>query len=193
MKRHLFVGVMALAILMLTTATGHAYSSYVGTGIDCTMCHSSSPPAPPANNPPEADAGFDQTVAVGDTVSLDGSGSSDPDGDPLTYQWSLSSVPTGSSASLSAPANVNPSFVADVSGEYTVELVVNDGTDDSPSAVVTVTTENATPMAEINYNQPVLTGDTVKLDGSGSSDADGNPLAYQWSLASVPGGSYAAL
>jgi len=189
MRQRLFVSIIILGILTLTTATGHAYSD--GTlGTNCSMCHGSQRPA---NNPPEADAGLDQTVAIGDTVLLDGSGSSDADGDPLTYQWSLATVPTGSSASLSDPASVNPTFVADVSGEYIVELVVNDGTADSSLAVATIITENAPPAAVINVEQPVLTGDTVSLDGSGSSDADGNPLTYQWSLAAMPFESSASL
>ena len=65
------------------------------------------------NTQPVADAGPDQPVAVNDTVVLDGSGSSDTDGDALTYSWSLLSVPGGSGATLSDATAVNPTFVAD--------------------------------------------------------------------------------
>ena len=82
------------------------------------------------NIPPVADAGLDQTVDVGDTVTLDGSGSTDADSDPLTYSWVLS-VPGGSGAVLSDTAAVGPNFVPDVAGTYTATLIVNDGTDDS--------------------------------------------------------------
>src|SRR5262245_21792591 len=80
-----------------------------------------------ANTPPMANAGPDQTVKVGQTVTLDGSGSTDADGDPLSYQWSFVVRPTGSQATLSNSAVVHPTFVVDRPGTYTVQLVVNDG------------------------------------------------------------------
>lgn len=80
---------------------------------------------------PVAVAGTDRTVLEGDTVTLDGSSSSDMDGDSLTYLWSLQSVPTGSTAVLDDAASVTPSFVADLQGTYEVRLVVSDGHVDS--------------------------------------------------------------
>lgn len=92
---------------------------------------------PPVNNPPVANAGPDQAVTVGDVVQLDGSGSSDMDGDPLTYRWSLLSVPAGSGAALDNTTAVHPKFTADRSGSYVVQLIVNDGkVDSSPDTVV---------------------------------------------------------
>lgn len=89
---------------------------------------------------PTADAGADQTVATGATVQLDGSGSSDPENDPLTYSWTLS-APGGSTATLSDAAIVNPTFVADVDGQYVATLVVNDGTTDSAPDSVEIEAE----------------------------------------------------
>jgi len=94
------------------------------------------------SNPPVADAGLDQTALVGDTVLLDGSGSSDADGDPLTYSWSFSSRPVGSTASLSDSTVVNPTFVVDVVGAYDLQLIVNDGSVDSGPDTVTISTGN---------------------------------------------------
>jgi len=55
-----------------------------------------------------ADAGPDRTVSVGDTVKLDGSGSRDPNNDPLTFFWSFTSKPLDSTATLSDPEAVMP-------------------------------------------------------------------------------------
>jgi len=149
----------------------------------------------PGNTPPVANAGPDQTVQAGATVTLNGSGSSDADGNPLTYQWSFVGIPTGSTAKLSNPTAVMPTFVADVAGQYVVKLIVNDGKAMSPQDTVTVTTTggNTAPVANAGPDQSVQAGAVVTLNGSGSTDADQNPLTYDWSFVSVPTGSAAAL
>jgi hypothetical protein len=145
------------------------------------------------NSKPVANAGPDQTVFVGATVTLDGSKSSDADGDPLTYKWSFTSLPTGSTAVLSDPTAVNPTFHVDKPGVYVAQLIVNDGTLDSSPSTVTITTQNSKPVANAGQNQTVFVGDTVTLDGSGSTDADNDPLTYSWSFTSMPSGSAAKL
>jgi beta-lactam-binding protein with PASTA domain len=92
-----------------------------------------------ANHAPVANAGPDQTVYRTNQVQLDGSGSSDADNDPLTYQWSFSSKPTGSQAVISNPSAVRPSFVPDVAGTYVIQLIVNDGKVASVPDTVTIT------------------------------------------------------
>lgn len=108
------------------------------------------------NTPPVADAGPDQEVTVGTTVQLDGSGSRDPDGDPLNFMWEILAKPTGSVAALSNPRIARPTFVADKAGTYTVKLTVNDGRGGSDTAQVTITAVEAPPGR--------LKGD-VDLDG----------------------------
>jgi RHS repeat-associated protein len=146
-----------------------------------------------ANHTPVADAGRDQTVRVAENVQLDGTQSTDVDGDPLTYRWSFVSIPGGSQASLANATTVNPSFVADKPGTYTVQLVANDGQVDSAPATVVISTLNSAPVANAGPNQLVASGTTVQLDGSHSTDVDGDALSYHWSFISVPAGSQAQL
>jgi len=145
------------------------------------------------NTLPVADAGPDQQVSVSSLVLLDGNASFDGDKADLTYQWALSSKPLGSVATLTNPSTVNPSFVADLVGSYTFDLIVNDGSDDSLSDSVIITVSNTQPIADAGVDQNAFVGDSVLLDGSASADADDDNLAYFWSLISVPVGSNAVL
>jgi hypothetical protein len=147
----------------------------------------------PVNTPPVANAGPDQTVYVTETVTLDGSGSSDFDGNPLTFKWSILSKPAGSGAVLSDTTAVKPTFVVDKYGTYEVQLIVNDGTVDSAPDTVVISTLNSAPVADAGPPQTIHAGDPVYLDGSASSDVDGNPLTYLWSFVSQPAGSGAIL
>lgn len=91
------------------------------------------------NDSPVANAGTDQAARTNNIVTLDGSASSDVDGNALSYNWWFDSVPLHSRAVLSAATSAFPSFKADKAGTYTVKLVVNDGTVDSTPATVTIT------------------------------------------------------
>lgn len=96
---------------------------------------------PPPNRQPTANAGQDQTVKVGDTVQLNGSASSDPDGDPLSFRWRFTQRPTGSQASLSSSTTAQTTFVPDMAGQYIVELTVDDGRGGTDSDTVTITAQ----------------------------------------------------
>ena len=145
------------------------------------------------NSAPVSHAGADQAVLVDDAVQLDGSASSDADGDTLTFKWSFVSKPSGSIAGLSDIKAVKPTFDIDLTGSYTVQLIVNDGTVNAMPDTVTISTENSAPVSHAGADQAVLIDDTVQLDGSGSSDADGDTLTFNWSLVSQPSGSSAVL
>ena len=144
------------------------------------------------NVAPVANAGSDDSAFVGDTVTLDGSASNDADGDQITYSWSFSSKPANSNATLDDPTNITPSFVIDQPGSYTIDLVVNDGTENSEVDQVSISTINVPPVANAGSDQAVFVGNTVTLDGSQSFDADGDALIYRWSFTSIPEGSTAA-
>ena len=145
------------------------------------------------NSAPTANAGIDQNITTTAAVTLDGSASSDADGDTLAYSWALISTPIGSSASIIDQTLVAPMFTADLDGSYVAQLIVSDGVASSAPDTVTVVAEtfNSAPIASAGTNQNVVTGGVVALDGSGSSDADGDTLSYAWSFSSRPSGSLA--
>src|SRR3990172_7460822 len=145
------------------------------------------------NNPPVANAGLDQPKYVGDTVTLDGSGSSDADGNLLTYRWAFTTKPDAGRATLGDAAAVNPTFTVDKAGTYVVSLFVYDGTVNSETDTVTISTLNSAPVASAGSDQSAYVNNTVTLDGSGSSDVDGNLLTYSWAFTTKPDGSTTTL
>jgi len=147
------------------------------------------------NLAPVAKPGVNQSVVVGSKVSVDASASSDPNGDSITYRWSLLFKPVGSTATLSSATTASATFTADLAGTYLVGLTVNDGKVDSPVVVLTVTAAklNAVPVANAGTNQNVTASTLTTLDGTASTDADLDGLSYTWSLISKPSSSNAAL
>ena len=120
---------------------------------------SSSTPTPasvtptPTNTIPLANAGLDQSVSVGTTVTLDGSLSSDADGDALGYNWVLTGVPVGSNAILQNQTDSQPMFMVDIAGNYTVSLMVNDGTATSAEDDVLIVASNTNvDITNVNFS-----------------------------------------
>ena len=147
------------------------------------------------NLAPVAKPGVNQSVVTGTKVSVDASASSDPNGDSISYRWSLLFKPAGSTATLSSATTASATFTADLAGTYLVGLTVNDGKVDSPVVVLTVTAAklNAVPVANAGTNQNVTAATLTTLDGTASTDADLDGLSYTWSLISKPSNSNAAL
>ena len=167
-----------------TTASGHRYDS---------------PPA--INTAPTANAGSNQTIHAGTPVQLDGTGSFD-DNTPKTalqYNWSFLSVPDGSTAPLlNGNTTATPSFTPNATGDYVVQLIVTD--DGTPAlasapAYVTLSGFNQAPTAVITATPTTIpyTGQTVWVDGSGSTDPEHDPITYAWTVTARPLGSTAPL
>ena len=124
---------------------------------------------PEGGHIPQAKAGTDKSIIVDTSIILDGTASVDADGDSLTYQWSLISVPQDSNhAIFNNLTTARPSLTPDVEGSFIIKLIVNDGVVNSAADVVTITATRAssadlTPlplnwvreiMAGLKYNNP---------------------------------------
>ncbi|HSM05099.1 MAG TPA: PKD domain-containing protein [Longimicrobiales bacterium] len=138
-----------------------------------------------ANVPPVADPGGPYQATVGTPVTLDGSGSEDPDGTIASYTWIVAD--DGSPTILT---DAMPSYSCDGTGTFAVTLTVadNDGATDNAGTQIVCTAANVAPTADAGgpYNGAV-DGDAVDFDGTGSSDTDGTIVDYEWSV--VDGGA----
>lgn len=156
-------------------------------------------------SPPIADAGPDLTapICLG-TILLDGSNSSDPDKDSLTYTWTLESRPDHSHgtqeshphATLNNDEEPIASLTPDMEGDYIINLTISDGiyppvTD---QLILTVTPDTGSPpVADAGEDHTARVNEAVILDGSRSSAPEGSALTYQWSLTGKPVGSQASI
>ena len=137
-----------------------------------------------ANLRPTANAGSNQAVNVGQQVTLNGSASSDPERQSLTYSWSFVSRPAGSAAALTNATTVNPTFTPDAAGQYVVGLVVGDGMLNSTNtANVTITVNAPTPVNRAPSvtnpgNKTVTAGQPLSFTISGSDPDAGNTLRF---------------
>lgn len=141
--------------------------------------------------PPVANAGGNRSAFIGVQVTLDGTGSFDPESEPLRFSWRIVSAPAGSTASLGAATTATPTFTPDRSGSYVVELTVSDAAATAIATVV-ITATNPAPAASPGGDRAAYVGDLVALDAR-AADPDGEPITYAWTLPTRPAGSAAAL
>ncbi|MGW8180410.1 MAG: PKD domain-containing protein, partial [bacterium] len=118
-------------------------------------------PTDSSDNVPVSDAGDDQELDP-TVVTLDGSGSFDPNGDRLFFSWTQIG---GKGVELSNSNAVKPTFLGKLRGEYSFRLVVNDGLVNSLPDEVSVTIRNVVPTADAGPDLTVGAGVLVVLDG----------------------------
>jgi len=174
-------------------ADDHACAATCDADGDCVEGSVCDDQACRENHAPTSDAGADQAVDAGVTVTLDARASSDLEGDALTFQWSQVDGPA---VTLDDETADTPTFEAPIvtaTTSLTFRLVASDpwlaGAPDETEVTVNPT-ENQAPVADAGADQVVLGNHEIVLDGTGSSDPDGDPLTFQWSIESGPGGAF---
>ncbi|MCO8265828.1 PKD domain-containing protein [Haloferax sp. AB510] len=141
------------------------------------------------NEQPTADLAATPTeIDEGQSVTLDASGSSDPDGTSLSYAWEVVSAPTSGAPT---PSGASGDVTLTTPGEYTYEVTVTDrsgdGKSDTATVTVTVGDVNRAPTASVTASpDEVRAGSGVTLDATDSSDPEGEQLAYDWEVVSAP-------
>ena len=135
-----------------------------------------------ANTAPTADAGTDQEITEGDTVTLAGTATDADPEDDLTYSWSHDSTLFISlDDSTLTPSFTVPNVSEDTAVEFT--LTVSDGTTDvSDQIIITITdSANTAPTADAGTDQEITEGDTVTLAGTATDADPEDDLTYSWS------------
>lgn len=145
------------------------------------------------SGPTAAIAPVEKLVPTNVALTLNGSGSKDPDQEALRYSWTVISAPAGSSAKPAEPASAITYIRPDRSGTYRLGLQVDDGMATSSVAEIQFTA-NYPPVASFGRRYPLVPGENMELNGSDySSDQDGDALSYEWSILSTPGGASASI
>ena len=129
------------------------------------------------NMAPVANAGIDQNVESSSLVNLNGNGSSDANGDVLTYNWVIETAPATSSAALANNDSIAPSFTPVVDGDYIISLTVNDGIVNSTadSVIIAVSAVASACSQSDNFIDVADTANYLDYDGDGLTNNDHNP------------------
>lgn len=143
------------------------------------------------NQPPEADAGFEQRVSPGVQVTLNAGGSSDPDGDALSYLWAWQSGPVRIEPAGAADTPAWSFTAPDQTGVYVFRLTVSDGVHQATAETrvrVETAAANLPPTAQAGADRTVVAGTEVLLDGGASVDPDAGPqaLSHLWAWSGGP-------
>ena len=179
--------------LLVSLFVSSALTACGGGGSDSTSPQPSTGTTQPTNTAPTAEISGEASTMVGQSLTLSAQGSSDAEGDSLTYSWELASQPSDSSLSLTNATSEEIEFTPDVAGDYALALTVNDGTADSAVVEITINVEEAfeEPTAVISASGAQKQGVSVSLSGSDSTfdERTGADLTYTWALQSGPEGA----
>lgn len=145
------------------------------------------------------------SLTLGGTASLDGSSSKDPDGDTLSYEWTLVSKPASSTAAVSSPLQPQLTLKPDLFGSYTLSLKVSDGRGGVSTQQIVINVDNRVPVSSISAvaqfnaiptNMPTqftTVGANIVLDATGATDPDGDQVSVVFELIEKPTTSKAGL
>ncbi len=134
--------------------------------------------SPPANNPPVANANGPYSGTVDNAVSFTSNGSSDPDGDPVTYLWDFGDGNTSTQA--------DPTHTYTAADTYTVTLTVTDshGAERQDTTTAEITSGggggNQPPVADAGPDKAAQVREDIVFDASASYDPDGSIVSYGW-------------
>ena len=145
---------------------------------------------PPTNHAPIASAGQQYVGTVNQPLTLYATGSTDQDGDTLTYTWNF-----GDQSPPSSTSSQSVTHAYTVAANYTATLTVTDTHGASAQATAAVTINpapspgNQPPIANAGGPYPGTVGQTVAFNGAGSTDPDGGPLTYGWDFGDLTSGA----
>lgn len=134
------------------------------------------------------------TMPINTSMVLRGAKSTDPEGDTLTYQWSVLTAPEYSSATIQQSTKSTAEFTPDRAGSYTLRLRVTDAKGAHSDQVLIINSGNNSPVAVVNADLlQVFRDEAAMLSGRYSFDPDGDKLTYSWTLDTKPAGSTAVI
>ena len=144
------------------------------------------------NAAPFADAGTGGAYIIGSTITLDASGSFDPDGTIGAYRWSVGTEPSGSASQITDPASAVTTVGMSVAGTYHFDLTVTDNQGVSSTSRLRVTSLAPALTVDAGPNAAATWRRTVQLAGTVASEP-GFPFTFGWTFVSKPAGSSAVL
>lgn len=165
----------------------HAYATTGTFTVTLTVSDGSASSTPAtaavtiANRAPTANGGGPYNSVRNVPITFDGSASSDPDGDSLTYTWDFGDGTIGT--------GVSPTHAFISRGTFTITLTVSDGTETSAPAEVTITIANQPPTANAGGPYTGVRNVAITFDGSASTDPEIDPLRYDWDFGDGSTGS----